>query len=322
MSADHPHSPDGSSLAERVANRLNTRRAAPVEHPEPALAEPPSKTVTAREQPISVVPTVSEPPVAPVVPEVIRTEHAATSASGRAPLQINFQRLQAAGFITPSSPPTGNTEAIRVIKRQLLKVAFPQGTRSVTGGNDNVIMITSSMPGEGKTFISLNLAMSFSAERDLFVLLIDADCHRRSMGELLGAKADVGLVDILADSSLQVGDLIQRTNIPNLSFLPGGRPYPHSAEMLASKQFGVLMQDIAARYPDRVIIIDTPPVLASTEAAVLSGQVGQTLVVVEKDRTSKRQLQRTLEMLEGGRNVGCILNMVPQEETFTEYGYY
>lgn len=320
MSADRPTPPEGSSLAERVASRLSSKRVQSAsDRPLPPDRHPAAEPVAVTAGPS---PRVERAAPAAETPAQTHREPAVAPASSRPPLQINFQKLQAGGFITPSSPPTGNTEAIRVIKRQLLKVAYPEGERVVSGENNNVIMVTSSMPGEGKTFISLNLAMSFSAERDLFVLLIDADCHRRSLGEMVGAKADVGLVDILADSSLSVGDLIQRTNVPNLSFLPGGRPYPHAAEMMASKQFGVLMADIAARYSDRVIIIDTPPVLASTEAVVLSGHVGQTLVVVEKDRTSKRQLQRTLEMLEGGRNVGCILNMVPPEETFTEYGYY
>jgi len=294
MSVDRPGSPQGGSLAERVASRLNTGRAAA------AAAQPVSPPVLAM---------VIAPPAPP-------------AARSGAQLHINLAKLQAAGFITPAAPRTSIAEAIRGIKRQLLKTAFPQGMRGgPTGGNDNVIMVTSSMPGEGKTFVALNLAMSFCAERDLFVLLIDGDGHRRFLGGLLGAKEDVGLVDILVDGKLQVGDLIQRTDIPNLSFLSGGRPHPHAAELLSSKQFGVLMQDIAERYPDRIIIIDTPPVLASNEAVVLSGHVGQTVVLVEKDRTSKRQLQRTLEMLEGGRNVGCILNMVPSEETFTGYGY-
>ena len=238
-------------------------------------------------------------------------------------LEINFAKLQAAGFITPDSTRTPHTEAIRGIKRQLLKTAFPQGHKGVSGTNnhDNVIMVTSSMPGEGKTFISLNLAMSFCAERDLSVLLIDGDGHRRFLGGLLGATEGLGIVDILVDKTLQVGELIQRTNIPNLSFLSGGRSHPHSAELLASKQFGQLMQELAAHYPNRIIIIDTPPVLASTEAVVLSGYVGQTLVVVEKDQTTKRQLQRSLEMLDGARNVGCVLNFVPAEEDFTGYGY-
>ncbi|OAN51599.1 hypothetical protein A6A05_01565 [Magnetospirillum moscoviense] len=242
---------------------------------------------------------------------------------GGAFLDINFARLQAAGFITPDTGRTASTEAIRAIKRQLLKTAFPNGRKGVSGGShhDNVIMVTSSMPGEGKTFLALNLAMSFCAEHDLYVLLIDGDGHRRFLGDLLGAREGCGLVDILVDKTLQVGDLIQRTSVPNLSFVSGGRSHPHSAELLASKQFGLLMQELAARYPDRIIIIDTPPILASTEAVVLSGYVGQTLVIVENDRTTVRQLRRTLDMLEGARNLGCILNLVPEEENFSGYGY-
>ncbi len=314
MSADRPRPPEEESLAERVARRLDGARAAPVTVPAPPRPE------DLLQAPGSVV---APPPVETMTgegPPPVAISREAVERDGTF-LQINFAKLQAAGFITPLSPRTNSTEAIRVIKRQLLKIAFPQGRRDVIAGNDNVIMVTSSLPGEGKTFVSLNLAMSFCAERDLFVLLIDGDSHRRTLGGLLGAKGDVGLVDILVDNDLQVRDLIQRTNVANLSFLPGGRPHPHAAELLASKQSGLLMQDIAARYPDRLILIDTPPVLASTEAVGLSGHVGQTVVIVEKDRTSKRQLRRALEMLEGGRNVGCILNMVPLEETFADYGY-
>ncbi len=288
MSAERP---EGSSLAERVASRLGSGHKPPVPIPDaPRREEGP-------------------PPQA--------------ASQGGAFLDINFAKLQAAGFITPDSSRTASTEAIRGIKRQLLKTAFPHGRKGISGGNnhDNVIMVTSAMPGEGKTFVALNLAMSFCAERDLFILLIDGDGHRRNLGGLLDAREGGGLVDILVDKTLQVGDLIQRTSIANLSFVSGGRSHPHSAELLASKQFGLLMQDLSARYPDRIIIIDTPPVLASTEAVVLSGHVGQTLVVVEKDRTTVRQLQRTLEMLEGGRNIGCVLNLVPAEENFTGYGY-
>ena len=303
MSTDLHRPSLGDSLAERVASRLGEGRADYM-----PVSAPPIDQRVEREP----IPAFAPPPIKDV---------SEPKEPERASLQINFAKLRAAGYITPTSPRTNGTESIRIIKRRLLKTAFPRGRRHVSGENNNVIVITSSMPGEGKTFISLNLAMSFCVERDLFVLLIDGDCHRRHLGNLLDAKEEAGLIDILEDNTLQVGDMIQRTNIPNLSFLSGGHPHLHSAELMASKQFGVLMQDIAARYSDRIIIVDSPPVLASAEAVVLSSLVGQTVVVVEKDRTSKRQLQRTLELLEGGRNVGCILNMVAAEEVFTGYGY-
>lgn len=291
MSADPPQD---TSLAERVAGRLARGKQVSLSPPPPALAAAPEAIAEVRK-----------------------------ASVGGAFLDINFARLQAGGFITPQSPRSPHTEAIRGIKRQILRNAFPHDRKGGAGGgnHDNVIMVTSSMPGEGKTFTSLNLAISLCAEHDLFVLLIDGDGHRRFLGDLLGASEGAGLVDILADKNLQIGDLIQRTSIPNLSFVSGGRSHPHSAELLASKQFGLLMQDLAARYPDRIIIIDTPPVLVSTEALVLSGYVGQILVIVEKDRTSIRQLQRTLDMLEGGRNIGCVLNMAPEEDNFSGYGY-
>jgi exopolysaccharide/PEP-CTERM locus tyrosine autokinase len=285
------------------------------------LAERLASRLRAKEPPPPPPPVVSGPATIPDIKTVLApAEPAPPPAAPRAAIQIDFARLQAAGFITPASPRSQQVECFRAIKRGLLKVAFPEES-AVPEHNSNVVMVTSAAPDEGKTFVALNLAMSFSIERDLFVLLIDGDSNRRSLGQLLGAQKERGLVDLLAENTRDVGDIILRTNIPNLSFMPAGQPHTHGTELLSSKQMGTLMRDLGARYPDRIIIIDTSPVLATNEGVVLSSYVGQTVLVIEKDTTPKKSLQRTLFMLKEARNISCVLNRVTDEHGYDEYGY-
>ncbi|MBC7908744.1 MAG: AAA family ATPase [Rhodospirillaceae bacterium] len=279
------------TLAERVASRLASARPAVVE-PAPAPA-PVAQPVPAEPEPV---------------------------ASGTPILDISTSRLAAAGFVTPNAPPSRLSQELRVIKRQLLAEAFPHGGRS--GGQGHVIMVTSSMPGEGKTFCSVNLALSLSFERDIRVLLVDGDSYHHSAGDLLGAGSHKGLVDLLIEPGVKTRDVLLRTSIPNLTFLPAGRVHPHTTELFSSKQMAQLVRELSERYPDRVILIDTPPVLASTEASVLAPLVGQAIVVVEKNRTSKLGLERTLTLLEGCPNVSCILNMASDDIGIPMHEYY
>jgi receptor protein-tyrosine kinase len=307
MSDEESPAREGGSLAERIARRLADRAPAPARHshaPPFPRPEPPAVALASEEGDPDEDSSDPQPP----------------------PIQINFQSLEAAGVATPASHPSINAriEELRVIKRQVLKTAFVEG-RTRTSENSNVIMVTSSVPGEGKTFISLNLALSFTLERDLFVLLVDADNHRRALSTLVGAPDNgVGLIDLLVDPTLRMRDIILRTTLPNLSFISSGQPHPQGSELLASKQMDAVMHDLSARYPDRLIIIDTPPLLASTEGAAMAAHVGHVLVVVEKDRTTRRNLRQTLDLLDGCDTLSCVLNKDNAMQAFsgyeTEYG--
>ena len=308
MQDDPPKGRDKGSLAERIVGRMAQGQKPAAEARHEVLSAGAGRA--AEPAALYEAPPVAAPPQA-----------AGPQDTDDGGININFNRLQTAGFITPNSPRSAATEEFRTIKRQLLKTAFTDG-RKRRSDNSNIIMVTSSVPAEGKTFVSLNLAMSFSIERDLYVLLVDGDSHRHSLSDLLGVpQGRAGLVDLMVDRDLQMRDVIQRTNIPNFTFITSGRPHPHGAELLASKDNAAMMLDLASRYPDRIIVIDTPPLMASTEAAVLAAHVGHTVLVVEKDRTSKRTLQRSLAMLEGCANVSCVLNMDTGEQPFSEYAY-
>lgn len=237
--------------------------------------------------------------------------------------QIDFAHLSELGFITPDQEPTRIAEEFRIIKRQLLLKAFGTGDKAIPNGN--LIMVTSAQPREGKTFCSINLAMSIASERDLTVLLVDADVARPSILKTLGLPEGKGLVDYIMDENVQLSDCLIRTNIENLSILPAGRAHPLATELLASERMGDIVQEIAQRYPDRVIIFDSSPVLANSAPGVLALHVGQVLLVAEADRTRETQMQESLTLLNGCKNISLLLNKSPfsggKEKFGSYYGY-
>jgi len=231
---------------------------------------------------------------------------------------IDFARLKEKGFALPVDQ-TALAEELRLIKRPLLSAAFARGAQEVE--NSNLIMVTSANPNEGKTFIATNLALSMASEHDVHVLLIDADVANPSIPEVLGFEAEVGLIDAVSDSSIDLADVMIRTNIENLVVLPSGRSRPGASELLASARMTRFVNDIAKRYADRVIIFDSPPMLARSEAMVLAQHVGQVVFVVEAERTSRTAVNEALGMI-GQKLGGIVLNKTPQIPLQEGFGYY
>lgn len=236
---------------------------------------------------------------------------------------IDFDRLTDLGFIAPGQEPTQIAEEFRVIKRSLIANAFKGGAQARSHGN--LVLVTSAQPGEGKTFCTVNLAMSIASERDLTVLLIDADFAKPSVPEILGFENSVGLVDVIDDENLDLSDCMLRTNLPNLRLLPAGRPHNLTTELLASDRMKDIVEELAKRYPDRVIIFDSPPVLASSAPGTLASYMGQVLFVVEADRTNTTQIKTALSQLASCETVSLILNknrVTSGSELFgSYYGY-
>ena len=234
--------------------------------------------------------------------------------------EIDLVQLQLAGFVSPNSERTRISEEFRIIKRPLLLNAFARGPDQIANGH--LIMVTSARPGEGKTFTSLNLAMSIASERELYVLLIDADVHRGTLMSELGVTAEKGLVDMLHEDDLTLNDTLVHTNIPNLTVLPCGTRQIEATELLASQRMDTLMKDIAGRYKDRVVIIDTPPVLASSEASVLALHVGQIVMVVEAGETTRQTMEQTLPMISACQHIKFLLNKTTFNAGSDRFGMY
>jgi len=221
-------------------------------------------------------------------------------------VNINLEDLQRRNFITPDGEVTPMAEEFRLIKRSLILNAFAKGDGAIRNGN--LILVTSTQPGEGKTFCAVNLALSIASERDVTVLLVDADTHKPEVLSSLGVEGSRGLVDVVADEQLDLGDCLLRTNVDNLVLLPAGRQHNLTTELLASERMGLIIEEIAKRYPDRVVIFDSPPVLASSVASVLALHVGQILFVVEAERTREPQLKEALSLVRSCQNINLLLN--------------
>lgn len=233
--------------------------------------------------------------------------------------KIDRARLKRHGLMRPEDERSQVAEQFRLVKRPVLANAF--GKRKVPGGN--LIMLTSALPGEGKTYCSVNLALSIAMEMNRTVLLVDADVARPQIPNLFGVKAKTGLMDVLLNSNCDVGDALIKTDIPKLTLLPAGRRHKHATELLASEDMGALVKEIGERYSDRVVIFDSPPLLATSEAGVLASHMGQIIMVVEADRTAQAAVERSMDHLEG---CGTVLTLLNKTGRFPgsgyEYGYY
>ncbi len=234
---------------------------------------------------------------------------------------VNLERLKLAGALTPDAGRSKIAEEYRLIKRPLLTNAFGHGGNPPVP-NGKLIMVTSSVPGEGKSFTAINLAISMATELESTVLLVDADVAKSSVIRYLGLEAERGLIDVLRDPSLQLPDVLIKTDIAKLTVLPSGRGFAHATELLASNAMKAFIEDISTRYHDRIIIFDCPPLLATSEASVLASYMGQIVFVVEAERTPQEAVRDALAHLVDCEYVGIVVNKSPTRTAGGDYYGY
>jgi exopolysaccharide/PEP-CTERM locus tyrosine autokinase len=313
-----------SSLIEKAAERLEQLRRAgldaqpPVPTPQAPVAQPLAPAAAVAPPAAWSGPTAGAP-VASVAPVAAPAEPQRPTARV---VQLDLAALGAAGFVTPDLPRSTIASQFRVIKRPLLVNAAGRGASVVKSGN--LIMVTSAMAGEGKTFNAINLAMSIAMEQDHRVLLVDADVARPSLSKVFGLPPGPGLLDLLLDDTIEMADAMLRTNVDKLTVLPSGTPNPRATELLASDAMTALIEQMARRYPDRIIIFDSPPLLLTTEARVLATHMGQIVVVVQAERTLQTQVKHALTTIEACPVKLMVLNQVrggDQDAYGYGYGY-
>ncbi|MCZ8234211.1 MAG: XrtA-associated tyrosine autokinase [Inhella sp.] len=292
-----------ASLIEQAAQRLEQLRQAGALAPDALPA---------------VVPAPATRPAEPAPPLPLAAQsHDEPSGRGSKSVELNLNALAVKGYLTPGSPRTPMADQYRVIKRPLIKNAVGQG--AATLNHANLIMVTSALAGEGKSFTSLNLAMSVAAELDHTVMLVDADVARPSLLRMLGLPPGPGLLDVL-EGQAEMTDVLLRTNVDKLTLLPSGTPHPRATELLASEAMRELLNDMAQRYPDRIIIFDSPPLLLTTESRVLATQMGQIVIVVAAEATPQNAVQQALAAVENCPLKLMLLNQV-RGDTSGAYGY-
>lgn len=319
-----PLPPSGPSLIERASGSFDFRAVArsplPDLPPEPNV-RPASAARQAAVEAVhetAVAQSADEPAVASAAP--VQSKPAPVPFSGPRH-RIDRDHLREQCLIEPESAVTGLLEEFRIVKRQLLRTAAASraGHGPVRGER---ILIASAHPGEGKTFCAVNLAISIAAEKDNEVLLVDADFAKPSVLSTLGLPGGKGLMDALADPSLAVEDCVIGTDIAGLYVLPAGNATGSDTEFLASARTEQVLARLTAHAPGRIVIFDSPPVLAASPATVLANHVGQTVVIVRADMTGEAALRDAVGLLGACEDIKLLLNGTRFSTTGRRFGTY
>jgi protein-tyrosine kinase len=234
-------------------------------------------------------------------------------------IDLDLKRLESQGYLTPSMGNSHLSNTFRMIKRPILNNAAGKGA-TVTA-RANMIMLTSCVSAEGKSFSAINLAMSIAMEKNKRVLLIDADVNKPSHHQIFGVEMEYGLTDYLSGKVNDMSRILCRTNVPTLSLMFAGSLTSHATELLASESMDSFVRDISQRYSDRIIVFDSPPLLMTTESTVLASHMGQIVVVVEAEKTMRHDLSRGLSLLQN-EIVLLLLNKMREKDDASNYGYY
>jgi len=315
------------SMIEQAAKRLEELRKAGMELPEATPAAADAVRSDQSPTPEAVIRALEAQEMQSPAPSLFQRQLGAkvvgrSSALGVPPrhAEIDVQQLAARGFITPAAPHSQLADEFRVVKRPIIRNALRKGGVAVK--NANLVMVTSSLPSEGKTFTAVNLAMSVAMEYDNTVLLIDGDVAHPMLPSLLNVPSEPGLLDLLTRDDLDVADALVRTNVEKLTVLPAGSRHKRATELLASEQMVNLLLELASRYSDRIIIFDSPPLLATTEARVLATHMGQIVMVVAADTTTQHAVSQALSTIESCEIVLMMLNKARKTDVGSYYGYY
>lgn len=290
-----------SSLIEQAAQRLEQLRKTGA-----SMAQNVPEVKPAKPSYKAAAPSASGDDAAPAQPSVSRK------------VEIDLAALARIGIVTPDAPRSEIADQFRVIKRPLISNALGKGASAVASGN--LIMVTSALPGEGKTFAAINLAMSIATELDCTVMLVDADVARPSVMNVLGLPASPGLLDLVANDSTDVAPYLLKTNVEKLSILPSGMRHERATELLASEAMTRLLNDMAKRYSDRIIVFDSPPLLLTTESRVLATHMGQVVVVVRAEQTLQSDVSQALALIDSCPVRLMLLNQAQNAST-EGYGY-
>ncbi len=218
----------------------------------------------------------------------------------------------------------GNTrlaDQYRMIKRPILKKTA-DAEQSIDEPGMNLLMVSSALAGEGKTFTSVNLSLSLASEKDWSVLLVDVDCRNPQLSRLLGVVDQPGLLDYLRDPTLPISSVVMTTNIEGLSVMPLGQVDDHAAELLASKRMRNLCANLSVRYPRQIVIFDSSPLLLTSESPILSSQVGQITLVVDANHSPRHAVMEAIDKLDHHKAIGLILNRADETGDVTAYGAY
>jgi len=258
----------------------------------------------------------SGPTPKPIVTAPV-TEPVSERASSARRLTIDINLLRAGGYLPEEAKDRQFAEHFRQIKRPLIAKALANDGTAPT--DPRVIMVTSALPGDGKTFTSINLAFSLARERDVSVLLVDTDLLKPHVSKIFGLQKEPGLMDALVDESIAIESLLVTTSVRGLSILPAGTPTEGTAELLHSDRMRQILSRLCGHDPKRLLLLDSPPLLVTSEGPALTSLAGQIVLVVRAGQTPSRAITDSVNVIGAGRLGGIVLNEAPVQPTA---GYY
>lgn len=238
------------------------------------------------------------------------------------PWHVDHVALERRGLLSADKEATNRlADELRRIKRPLMDNALGKGAKAFAHAQR--IVVTSAVPGEGKSFTALNLALSLARERDFEVLLVDGDIPKSDITRVLGLEGRPGLMDVLADERRQPAEVIVRTDVPNLLVVPAGGRQPLAAELFGSLRMEYVLEGLGGRNQRRLVVFDSSPLLVTSESHVLASHMGQVVMVVAAGRTPQQVVNSALQSLSGSPYIGLILNMssLPASENYYD-SYY
>ena len=235
-------------------------------------------------------------------------------------VEVDRSLLREAGLLAPEDQERFIADQYRIIKRPLLDLA--SGKAADNPEHANLIMIASALPGDGKTFNAINIALSMATEKDTSVLLVDADVAKPHISDLFGLEDEPGLIDVLVDKTIKLSDVIVRSNVPGLSFLPAGRRDEHATELLASRRMARVVTELSEAVPNRIVIFDSPPLLVTSEARVLADRMAQIVLVVCAGKTHQQAVRSTIDSLDSDKAITMVLNQAGTSFSDAAYGSY
>ncbi len=295
------------SLVEKALQKLHADRTVKRDSADTQLQNTgaPSRTVNTYQPPARETPSVPRP---------VEMRPAKT-------VRIDRDQLRSAGLLPSATQEHELATQYRAIKRPLIRnmLESPQAGLSP----QQLVMLTSALPGDGKTFTSINLSLSMALERDHSVLLVDADVAKPHVSRIFNVENELGLLDVLADPTRPIESVILPTDEPGLSIVPAGRRSDTATELLASGRMREVAEHLASLYPRGIVLFDSSPMLLTTEARVLASLVGQVVVVVKAGSTPQHALKDTIELLGTGKRISLVLNQAEVTgPTSYYYGYH
>jgi protein-tyrosine kinase len=276
---------------------------------------------------VAPLPAAKAVPVATLdrsdVPNIIKVYEKRPIGTASRVLNIDMNALRLAGLLAPEHQERELAHQFRTIKRPLIKSAF-EANRSepaLAPVLKRSIMVTSPLAGDGKTFTSVNLALSLAREHDYSVLLVDGDVAKPHISKAFGAGDDFGLLDVLADASRPIESVVMPTSIAGLSLLPVGRRSDAATELLASARMRAVVERLEQLDPQLLVVVDSPPILLTSEARVLASLFGQVVLVVRAGITPQHAVTEAIRAMGEAPNIRLVLNEAVHAAADDYYGY-